>query len=317
GDRIRIEWTKRDGMELESSARVLLERRTSAPAGGDWAFASEATVGDGALEWTVPADAEGSIALRAAILDASARRAFEIPLAEEIAIDGTPPRVTFKEVPRLIGGGAKLSIEVDAATPAGEPSCSALESVRVWTRAVGQRFWDPLPADRVKLSAEILELDLGRLPEGECEVFLAGRDALGNEAPEPLPDAKPTARFALDRTPPRISGRELVLDWVAGSSGEVLVDIDASDIAPPIIVEARGDGEDFREIVRLADASIPQGRIGFEVPARSGDLEIRVRVSDRAGNVAQETFGPRPIALPARLESLGVGAILIAGASER
>ena len=320
-------WTL-DRPEAFSDGAVVTLSISGPGAGVPWREVARGSLPLGLMAWETPAEAgEYRLRLSTQYADGS-----DVHLTENrrFVVDATAPTIRLVNPSSLVGGSARFAFEIDpagdgggaagsdasSAAEGGEP-CVGLERLRVFLRGEGKPFWDELSAERVELVDGHVALDLRFHAEGSYEMQLAATDVVGNEGAEPGQTTPPLAKFRLDRTPPRISGRGLVLDWVGGFDGEAVVDFDAGDCEPPIIVDGREGTTEFRELSRIDSLALPQGKVRFDVPADVDEFEVRVSVRDKAGNVAEVPFGPRRVAPPIRLLGFGEGMSFVERAEQR
>ena len=300
GTRATIAWRMAPGLE-SGSRTVRLE--SAYGRGGTWRREAEAALSDRQLVWQVPLRSTAACRLRLRVrgrgtetLDKERQ-----PLASEpFAIDADAPAVWCRVIPPSTGHRLELAAEW---TDEPETDCSGLEAVTAWVRLGGgprnSRAWKALPEAAVSSRIDAakgqvaLALDLSSLASGKYDLALTGRDRVGNEGEAP---STAIGSFQLDSASPDLIAQPLTEPWVGGFLGSLRFDYDPAGAVPPLVIEGRGqEDEPWFTLQELATLQDHGGKVDFLVPAGHTVLEVRVRVSDAAGNEASIRFGPRPV----------------------
>jgi tetratricopeptide (TPR) repeat protein len=309
GTELAVRW-ETDDADLEKDPKLLertalLEYSFDAPGSADveWMLAAEAAVGAMGVPWIVPASTGDGLRLR---LFVDGDEDGSTDTIDGLSIDATAPIVACDKVPEQAGGRLSLTIQGE------DVGCSELDGVLAFVRKNGEEFWAPIDesASTWNVASGRVTLDLRKLPGATYDVYLAGRDALGNTAATPGAATKPMGTFALDTTPPTITAEMPVIDWVGGFETTIAVQFDLDDVTPPLVVEAREPDGDWREIHRLASLTGAREGLSVVLPVEVRELELRVRVTDSLGNEGTTTLGPREVRAPLVFTTIQEGAQL-------
>jgi len=216
----------------------------------------------------------------AVVMSASTALADDSPLGSEsgTAADATAPSVA------LVRARA-FEIDYDV-----NPEALPLSSVELWYRAGTQRAWRRygLDEDRQPPFGFIAE------QEGPCAFFLIVANAAGPSSRAPTPDSRPHCNVFVDFTPPIVQLHEALATSALGRRVVKLTwsAVDAHLPPRPVTLRFRLPPEETwrpAEDLPLSNS----GRFDWPVPdGVTGAIELRLTVTDRAGNEA-EAISPR------------------------
>jgi hypothetical protein len=305
-------WTPGAG-ELVSEAFDLCWRAD----GGDWQplvsglpaaarhWAWELPAGSGARAW---------LRLRARLRDG---RTLESASALAFRIESRPPAVRLEGPP--VSTSRRVQVGFCAWSPAPPPPAAAAVGPEDKDNDKGER----VPLDRVECylargasgawflagtwkAAQLSAEASGSIPidvdDGEYRVALAAWDLIGNRSLDLAGGATESGRLIVDTIKPRLEvsireqkplylpGEELLLDIAAADAqlGGFPAEIALFEEDPPAADgTAAADGPTAgRE--RVLEPLFPaRGERRFQAPSRPGAYGLRVRVRDRAGNLAE------------------------------
>lgn len=294
GSELPVRWSVAPDSGIDPDERIALEFRLE----GEevWTLAAESHVGSGEAGWTVPDVSDGEARLRLVVGSGDDAVTHEAP--EPIRIDSVAPTVRIVELPEALPADARLKLEFS-----GE-GCGTVQNVRVYLRGAGDGdFWDGLDSSKVSLTGRELRLDLAWQREGDHDIFIAADDGIGNGGLVPGPGSEVLGTFRLDTAPPRLAVSPSVVPWVAGLSGEVDLEFDPSDCAPPLVIEGREPGAEWTELKRLSGFSAIGSSLSFPVAGAVRSYQVRVAVKDEAGNWRREETPVRVVESPISLET--------------
>lgn len=213
------------------------------------------------------------------------------------AIDSSPPQLTVGPVPGI------ASSELRFPVVASDPGVAGLEKIQYLVRRPGEGEWKALPGDRVQTEGGHARVSLRDLAEGDWELLVIASDAVGNHSGL---SAKP-ARFKVDKSAATLIVKPTAMPWIEGRPTAVQVEHDAVDSVPPLVLEGRGDEEDWKEVHRWTTLPAGQDIFHFTLPVAVSRYELRFSIHDRVGNRSEALVGPRSVAKSIQLESFSKG----------
>jgi tetratricopeptide (TPR) repeat protein len=290
----------------DPQAPVVLE--FSPDGGRSWEPGAEASLASSGLQWRTPEVTVAHCRLR--LLLPLGGQEVSLAWPDEFAIDADPPSVALEAAPGRAGSESRFPVKIE------DPGCAGPDTVRVFVRPAGQPSWRELEARQVQLDGEGVILDLGGLEEGDYDVSLAACDRVGNCSAVPGEGSEAQGRFALDLTPPRVTVKPPVFPWVAGFTAAVQVEFDASDCEPPLLLEGREPGGEWKELNRLQSLTGGETTVEFPLPASARQYELRVSLADAAGNRGEALLPPRELEGAIQLVSFRTGRPQVAYSTE-